>query len=59
MLRRGKAFIWIVQGFWKEKFCCVDVGKAGPEKPDGKESKGRKVLLSFAPEIARNGVYNC
>ena len=30
---------WMVEGY---KLCSVDVVRAGPEKPDGKESKARK-----------------
>ena len=42
LLRSGLA--WMVEGYY---LCSVDVGRAGPEKPNGKESKGRKVLWDY------------
>ncbi len=42
LLRSGLA--WMVEGYY---LCSVDVGRAGPEKPNGKESKGRKGFWNY------------
>ena len=49
LLRSGLA--WMVEGYY---LCSVDVGRAGPEKPNGKESKEKKDFFLTVSSISHD-----